>query len=273
MVGKGVPLRGATINLFLSITANYLQHIAHPTNEVLENVAAKNLGRNWREENLFRVGTGWTAQHELMSQTYSGRFVYLSVLVLFLQLIYSVFSFIVELFPLREKYARRVYACAALVNGLAIVTGVLFTTIAIVHEYHVKYREQWDFFETTYDDTLVWGVKIRWYALLMYAVHMPLLLAPYIDITTKRPHLLHHATPSSLVTATALTFVNIGYHVWLRHNYIMNNGAIPYPWYYDIKDSIFALTAYLLVVNGVIGGVAVAIGNRLRKREGIKKSD
>uniref|UniRef100_A0A7S3PMJ8 Uncharacterized protein n=1 Tax=Aplanochytrium stocchinoi TaxID=215587 RepID=A0A7S3PMJ8_9STRA len=265
MLTNSTPLRGASINLILCATANYLQHLAHPSNEVLEIVAAESLGEGWREKNAFVVGTAWTAQHELMSQTYSGRFVYLSVLVLLIQFMYALCSFIAELFPEGEKFASRVYSAAALVNGLAIVTGILFTVIAIIHEYHTVYRQQWDFFETTYDDTYLLGYRVRWYALLMYAVHLPLLLAPYIDMTTKRPHLLRHATPSSLATATALTFVNVGYHAWLRHNYVMNDGAIPYPWYYDIKDSLVTLGVYLLCVNGVIGGVAIAIGNKLKK--------
>jgi hypothetical protein len=251
----------SAVAFVLLVLANLGQHAWHPPLSLCEAQAAKEYGGpNWRDKfDPFALTDGvklWTPAHEARLQDYSGKAVYLTCLTIFGQATYQGLSLLAEIVGVEAapRLSRSVYASASFVNGFGILVCCMWLFFWFLQAFfHPEWRAQWDFFES------------RGYAYmpLMCLVHLPSLFCGLIDIASKDPRLLAKHCPSDFSLIKAVTTYHAAFELWLLTNYHKCSGAIPYPWYYEIKLSPYPLpllTVYLLGVNVMIS--AIVLGYR-----------
>ena len=146
----------AAFNFALLFAANYAQHILHPPTSLCESATVKRFGTtDWRP--LFKPwvpdpvhGAAWTPAHEARLQEFSGKWVYISAIIIFLHMIYFGLSLLVELRKGGKpgKLATAVYGVSALVHGLATVVIILYVVMWYISTYVIyEWKNQWYFFQ------------------------------------------------------------------------------------------------------------------------------
>ena len=255
------PLLPAAICLVALTAANLCQHVLHPPVSWCEEAAAARFRTaNWRA--LFKPwevdpisGRSWTPAHEAALQDFSGKWVYISCITILLHWSYFAASFITQLIARPNRLTTMVYSCCAFIHGVSILVMVLYCVMWWVATYVLpEWRAQWDFFEER---------GVVWYPQMMATVHLPSLLCPILDILGKDPKLLREHTPSARRLVLGTTAYHLTYEAWLYLNLVMCDGAIPYPWYYDIGFSAYPMTGFVmygLAVNALL--VMVVVGFR-----------
>ena len=249
----------------LLLAANLAQHPLHPPVAWCEQAAAQRFRTTawrehfqpWRPDPIY--GKSWTPAHEARLQDFSGKWVYISCITIFLHLVYFGASLVVELIRASGRQpppqlTAAVYGCCAPIGSLAMVVMLLYCVMWTIATYVIReWRAQWDFFEAR-------GFPL--YPQLMALVHLPSLLCVVVDIVGKDPALLRAHTPSTQTVLVGMTTFHVCYEAWLFLNYCMCGAAIPYPWYYDLGFSpypVTSLAAYGVGVNVFLSVVVVAL--------------
>lgn len=266
-------LAASLVNLLLLTAANVAQHVGHPPLSLCEEAAARRFGTTlwraafdpWHSDPV--LGFIWTPAHEARLQDFSGKWVYISCIIVAQHWLYFLVCVLAEMQPfgarLNARLTKGAYGTFAFVHGLATVVMCLYCLMWCVATYLIpEWRAQWDFFEAR---------GYRRFPQLMALVHLPSLAAPAIDILSKQPALLRQHTPTTATLVLTTTAFHLAYHAWLFTNFVMCGGAIPYPWYYDMLLSpypVASLAIYMLLVAGFLACVVLGYGQVIAWRCG-----
>lgn len=248
------------------VVANFLQHFVHPDLDVLERAAVEQRGADWAEKFYVYDVSVWTPGHEVMSQALVGKFIYLTVQVLALQLGYSIVCAVqcacAAAGGHNRPLARFLCQLAPLVDGLGVCVFALYSVFAFLQTFIVPaWRSQWDTIETEVfrsctSEVCVW--VCRNYGSFMHVLHFSGALGAVLDLPGKDPHLVVACTPTWPTVFLALAAYTVLFHCFLFYNFQSNKGAIPYPWYYDLRSPL-DFVVYLLFVNFIIFLVVQAV--------------
>lgn len=248
------------------VVANLLQHVIHPGLDVLERAAVEQRGADWADKfHVYDVSV-WTPGHEVMSQRLAGKFIYLTVQVLALQLVYSIACAAQcacgAAGANSKPLARVLCQLAPLVDGLGVCVFALYSVFAFLQTFIVPaWRSQWDAIETSVYlscQTVVCTWVCRNYGSFMHVLHFSGALGAVLDLAGKDPSLVVSSTPSEPTVFLSLAAYTVVFHCFLLYNFKSNKGAIPYPWYYDLRSPLdFAV--YLFLVNLLIFLVVQAV--------------
>ena len=205
-----------------------------------------------------------------MCQSASGKWVFLTVQVLFLQAVYHFLSALSEILDyLFEGYSvlgPLVYSICPVINGLACTTFSIFFVLSILSDTLLPHwREQWGYYEAYVEC----GYFCKYYGMNMYVMHVPIVLASIIDINTKQPSRISTYTAGPSLCLGAVSLYNVLFQGFLAWNYERNNKAIPYPWHYDMPQPWYKswpFVVYFFAVNAVIYSIVCAVRGALLQR-------
>lgn len=268
--------------LVIITAANLAQHTYHPPLSLCETEAAKRFGTaSWRA--IFDPWQAdadgerrWTPAHEVRLQEFSGKWVYLSCITIFMHWLYFACSLIAELVAHggssgsaggssgsagAGRFAAAVYGACPIVNGLVSVTMMLYCIMWFVATFFIPdWKAQWRFF-------MAHGYPQFGY--LMGLLHLPSLACVPIDVIAKDATLLEAHAPSPRTLFAVVMAFNVAYHIWLATNYYMCDGAIPYPWYYDIAIMAYpkvGFAFYGVFVTGMLLSVVLGLRRVIARR-------
>jgi len=294
---------------FSLLFANVLQHVVHPSLDVFKDAAVELRGPDWEADFYVRDANDWTPPHEVMSQRMAGKFIFLTVQVLLLQLVYyfsCIASYVLKVVAEDElldtgaykayvKLYGKLHVVAPIVDGLGVLVYLLFFVFAVIMDFfEPKWRGQWDYIEQNMPSlcqkhgVLVNGGVCSHYGVFIHVLHAPCLIGAVLDILAKRHALRERALSAATMGILAegrtlsaalsaklpmfsprelllyLTAYHIFFQSWLGVNYLLNKGAIPYPWYYDMNPPFsLAFAIYFFLVNTLIYFVVRAVHHLL----------